>query len=233
MSRPPFAALILAFVAAAPPLHAQTPPPAAPSISAIFNFKKSTPEACGLLAVEAMAKEKFIRAEIAPDGNVYGFSEKAAVLVASTPFRDGVHFTVVAASYDNAEAMRLRDVVRNHVLESKSEPTAKLHQDEAADHKPCPLVLRWGSEPHAATPILRHFVPAACITVEKQGLQSHITPNVPMCIGAGADRLGLVFLQPGQNEVNVRIFSVGVGEETEADRLQRTIRKELIKVLFD
>jgi len=228
-----YAATVLTIATVAHPLAAQTSPPMAPTISAVFNFRKSTPEACGLLAVEAMAKEKFIRAEVALDGNVYGFSEKAAVLVASTPFRDGVHFTVVAASYDNAEAMRLRDVVRNHVLESRSEPAAKLHQDDAADRKPCALVLRWGSEPHAATPILRHFVPAACITVEKQGLQSHTTPNVPMCIGAGADRLGLIFLQPGQNEVNVRIFSVGVGEEAEADRLQQTIRKELIKVLFD
>jgi hypothetical protein len=95
------------------------------------------------------------------------------------------------------------------------------------------LAVRWGFDQRAANPVLRHFVTASAIVVEKQGLQSHTTPNLPICIGAGIDRLGVAFVMPGPNEISAQIFAVGVGEETEADRLQRTIRKELIKVLFD
>ena len=212
---------------------AAQPVPGAPTTHACLAFKKTSKENCALLAIEAMAKEKFIKAEVTADGFAYGVTEKAAVLVVATPFRDGVHFSVVVVGHDNPEVERLRNVVRSHIAESTTEPTAKQFQDGAADRKPTSLAVRWGFDQRAANPVLRHFVTASAIVVEKQGLQSHTTPNLPICIGAGVDKLGLAFIHPGPNEISAQIFAVGVGEETEADRLQRTIRKELIKVLFD
>jgi hypothetical protein len=228
--------LIAGLLLATSVAQAQQPSPAAGGSTSVgTNFKKMTREACALLALEAMGvKEKFIRAETTPDGNAYGYSENVAVVVISTPFRDGVHFTVVAAGRDNAETERLRIDIQKLIFESQADPpTVKQVKAENPDRKSTAPILRWGSEQRGTSNIVRHFVPAASIAMEKHGLATVTAPNVPLCIGGGSRSGAVAFVHPGPNDIGMRIYTVGVGEEPEAERLQRTIRQEVIKILFE
>jgi hypothetical protein len=227
---------ILSIGLLAPAAAAQPATPGAVHIGTAF--RKASREACALLAVEAMGvKEKFIQAEVMADGNAYGWSETAGVLVVVTPFRDGAHFTVIAVSQNGGEAERLRNAVRDHILTGPAEPDVA-RQIKADDpmRKTSAPALRWNLEARGMCGPLKHFVPAVFIAVEKHGLASSDggIKGMPVGFGGGADRMVIAFLHPGPNEISVQMSVVGIcNDAAEADRLQRMVRQELVKILFE
>src|SRR3974377_1216556 len=67
-----------------------------------------TREVCAHKAIAAMAKEKFIHAEIDAEGNAWGYSDKTVVVVLSFHQPDGINVINFAAGRDNDDAGRLR-----------------------------------------------------------------------------------------------------------------------------
>lgn len=218
---------------------ADSSPVPTPPISIHFHsqFVKADRDAVALRAVDALAnKEKFAAAEVLSDGNVFGWNDKASALVIIQPFRDGVHFSLFVAGRDNEEAGRLRNAIRGHLLASG--PTADVPRSvrrEDGVPKP-PVALKHGADSRNATPILRFFQPAGFIVMEKHGLSPSDAgmPNTPTAFGGSATRMAAAFALPGPNEIGVRIYSVvAAADDDEADRLQRAIRQDMLKVLFE
>src|SRR5262245_6825369 len=136
------------------------------------DVRPLTREACALKAVEAMGvKEKFVFAEVTEDGNARGWNERTAVVVVSFPqVGSGVLVLVYAAGKDDAEAERLRNVVRAHVLDGPYNPDVPQRIGaEESDPKPKGPAIHVHSEKRTVISLLRFFEAAASIVLEKQG----------------------------------------------------------------
>jgi hypothetical protein len=200
--------------------------------------RKMSREDCALKAMHALIKnEKCVKAEIMPDGNVRGWTEKAAIAVVSGTYRDNTLFVVMVASHDNAESERLRNTVRQYVMEGDHDAdTPRTFAAAEKDRKPLDLQVRWGFEGKPATKILRFLVPATSIVLEKQGLVAVDQSNVtgPLVFGGSPDRVAAAVAYPGPNELTLQFCVFGVSQNgDEADRLQRVVRQEVMKVLYD
>jgi hypothetical protein len=111
----------------------------------------------------------------------------------------------------------------------------KIVRTAGAESKP-PVVIRYGCDSRNSVAILRFFQPAGMIVLEKHGLvpSDGGMPNAPSAFGAGPNRVAVAFATPGVNAIHVRLIAVAVATtEDDADRLQRAIRQDLIKVLFE
>ncbi len=201
--------------------------------------RKMSREDCALKAMHFLIKtEKCVKAEITTDGNVRGWTEKAAVAVVCSSFRDGARFSVVAAGYDNAESERLRSAVRQHLTDGGDHDpsTPKTYAAPEADRKPLDLQLRWGIDTRPMTKILRFLPPAISIVMEKQGLIPIDQSNGAglLIFGGSPDRVATVVAMPGTNETNFQLCAFGISANPDAaDRLQRVVRQETLKVLFE
>ncbi len=222
-------AALLAAIVAGSIVHAANPV----SIHAGGDFGKMTREECQAKALDALREQKFPHAEIMPDGVVLGRNAKATVLVFGFPYRDGVVALVAAASKDNAEAERLRNAIRDSVLDASHEADAgSIKQVRHAAVKNG-LEVNYAVTKHGFLPIVRFFDVAAAIAMEKHGLQT--TAASKMMVFGGNSTGGVVaILVPGANEVSVQLLVIGVSaDEKEAERLQKTISAEVMKVLFE
>ncbi|MFL5341715.1 MAG: hypothetical protein ACJ8F7_16340 [Gemmataceae bacterium] len=197
------------------------------------EFGKMTSEECQAKALDALREQKFPHMEITPEGVVVGRSAKATVLVFGFPYRDGVVAMVAAASKDNAEAERLRNAVRDSVLDkSHTADTDSIQRVTHSDVKNG-LTVRYGVEKHAFLPTLRFFDAAATIAMEKHGLGTNPASKM-MVFGGHAEGGVVAVLVPGTNELSVQLLVIGVSaDEKEADRLQKTISGEIMKILFE
>jgi hypothetical protein len=199
------------------------------------DFRKMTREQCNARAMAALREEqKFPNVEVTPDGFVLGWSEYAGVLVTNFPYRDGVVVLVTTASKDNGEAERLRNEVRDYVLDPKKQREDKsVRQASHRDVKPEGLAMHWDVSKRGLTPTARFFDAAASIAMEKHGMRSLIASKT-MVFGGTSHGGVLAVLVPGGNETSLQVLTIGVGDDDkEAGALEKTVRDELLKVLFD
>ncbi|HZV06518.1 MAG TPA: hypothetical protein VE999_15665 [Gemmataceae bacterium] len=189
---------------------------------------------CGRKAVQAMDREKFLFAEVDAEGNVRGWSEKAAVTVLIWPGPDGVQFLVTAASRDGAEAERIRNAVRSFLEQAPIDPKAPARIGSADSLPKSKLpAIHFRHEQRAVVPTLQFFEPGVSIAFQKQGISlSHSEKFVVM--GSGPRGLASTFLGPASNGLSAHLCVVAVSwDETSSSRLTDTVWREVVKVLFE
>jgi hypothetical protein len=197
------------------------------------DLSKMSREDCQAKALDALREHKFPHAEITPDGFVLGRNAKATVMVFAFPYRDGVVALVAAVSKEKEEAERLRNEIRESVLDPSHEAdTDSIRQVTHSEMKNS-LGVRWSIAKHGFLPTVRFFDAAATIVMEKHNLRTSTASK--MMVFGGNDSTGVMaVLVPGANEVSVQLLVIGVSaDEKEADRLQKMVSAELIKVLFE
>jgi hypothetical protein len=191
-------------------------------------------EACAQLAVEAMGvKEKFAFAEVTPDGNARGWNGQSSVAVLSFPRPSGdtIQFLVIAASKDTAEAERLRNVVRDHVL--SAEANADSPKRVGTGKEPHDFSIDWRAETRNAIGLVRFFDAAACIVLEKQGFKIQ-NPAPTMVAGTREDHLATAFYAPTSSGISFQFNVLTIstsharGEGLAADLLSR-----ILKIIYD
>ena len=219
------------------PARAQLPPPPVVNPISIHvggDYRLISPELGAHKAVEAMAKEKFLFAEIDKDGTAWGYNESALVRVFFMPNKGGVQFLAVVASRDKHESEPLSSAIRKHVADGELDPKAP-KQIKHADgtRKPCDLKMRWSVEQRTTIPAVRFFVPAAAIVMEKQGLTTH-HPGGTAVLGSNANTMMLAFAFAGPNEVSGQFGAVAISvDDKEGERLHNVVRSGIMKVLFE
>ena len=198
------------------------------------DFRRVDRESCARKAVEAMAKAKFIRAEIDKDGNAWGHDEKSFAQVITLPYKDGVHILIFVAGSDATYTDGIRSALRTHVSDGPFDPDSpKQVASDDASRKPCDLKRRWGMEQRPTLSLLRYFQPAAAVVMEKQGLGSQQAAGMAV-LGGGGHGVMATFALPGPNEVNVYVGTIAFStDDAEADRLQSVVRTGLLKFLYD
>jgi hypothetical protein len=220
---------LLAAIVAGSIVHATEPV----SVHAGGDFGKMSREECQAKALDALREQKFPHAEIAADGTVVGRNAKSTVLVFGFPYRDGVVALVAAASKDNAEAERLRTAIRDSVLDASHEADANsIKQVKHAEVKN-DFSVHYAVTKHGFLPVVRFFDVAAAIAMEKHGLQTSAASKMMVFGGNSAGGVAAI-LVPGANEVSVQLLVIGVSaDEKEAERLQKTVSAEVMKVLLE
>jgi hypothetical protein len=197
------------------------------------DFCKMTQKQCQAKALDALRENKFPHAEITPDGYVVGRNAKATVMVFGFPYRDGVVALVAAVGKEKEEAERLRNVVRDSVLDPAHEADTDSIKQAVHAEVTNGLGVRWTVAKHEFLSTVRFFDAAAAIVMEKKGLHTS-APTKMMVFGGYADNGVVAVLVPGTNEVYVQVLVIGVSaDEKEAERLQKTVSAELMKVLFE
>jgi len=205
------------------------------NIHAGGEFRKLTRDECNAKAMATLrADQKFSHVELTADGFVLGWNDVATVLVAAFPFRDGVLFLVTAASKDNFIAERLRNEVREFILDPKDLPESSgVKQVSRKTPQPNPLPICWEVSKRGAQNTLRFFDAAAALAMEKQGMRSAIASKT-MVFGAAPEGMAVAVLVPGANQISVNLLVIAVSEDDkEAARLKKAAQTELLKILFD
>jgi hypothetical protein len=200
--------------------------------------RKMTREVCAQKAVEVMGeKEKFAFAEVTPDGNARGWNDKVSVLVLSmpTPSKELNAITVIVASYDNAEAERIRNVLRAHVFEAPHNPDAptRVGPEKGEKLPPAPLKMQWKSAPRPALNVVRHFDTVATLVLEKRGFVTSISGK-NLIFGGMQDGMVAAFLSPTTSALSVQFNVLTVTQDEEAGAaLADDVLRRVVRVLFD
>jgi hypothetical protein len=220
----------------APAVTAEARADGALGLSMGYDNRKMTREECARKAVEAMAaKHKFPFAEVTDDGNARGWNDKINVLVMSFPMPDPerVFVVVVAAGMEAAETERVRVAVMSHVCDGPYDPKAPTRVAPEGGKAPSqPCTLCWKSEERTVTNLLRHYVPAATIVLEKKGYQTKAGPVV--VLGFMPDRGVTAFLAPTATALSAR-FNVVVATPGEAsgEKAAEDLLSRIVKVLYE
>jgi hypothetical protein len=165
-------------------------------------------EVCAHKAVAAMAKEKFIHAEIDAEGNAWGYSDKTVVVVMSFRQPDGINVINFAAGRDNDDAGRLRQIVRTYIQEAACDAKAPRHIGSESDVRgPGVPYLHWHVKNRNLISVLRFFDSGVSILLEKKGLGSNICGKT-LVMGGKPDQAVAAFLVPGPNAVSVKSASL-------------------------
>jgi hypothetical protein len=220
----------LGFCVASAPAWAQAPY----SIHVGGWSQNITREACAHQAIAAMAKEKFIHAEIDAEGNAWGYSDKTVVVVISFRQPDGINVINFAASRDNDDAGRLRQLVRSYIQEATYDAKAPQHIGGEDDVRGASVpYLHWQVKNRNVIGVLRFFDSAVCILLEKKGLGSNICGKT-LVMGGKPDQAVAAFLVPGPNaiSVNVGVLAVNPSDET-SRKVSRAFCKEIVKLLYE
>jgi hypothetical protein len=196
--------------------------------------QNSTREVCTHKAIAAMAKEKFIHAEIDDEGNAWGFSDKTVMVVLSFRQPDGINVINFAAGRDNDDAGRLRNTIRAHMQEAPYDAKAPRHIGSAGDVRGADLPqVQWHVKNRNIIPLLRFFEPGVSILLEKKGLGSNIGSK-GLVMGGKSDQAIAAFLIPGPNAISVHIgvLTISPSEET-ARKVSRGFSREVLKLLYE
>lgn len=198
---------------------------------------KLSREVCARKAVEVMGvKEKFLFAEVTPDGHAQGWTEKVTVLVLSfpTPDPERVLVMVVAAGTDQAETIRLRDAIRQHVFDGPDNPKTPARIGPDGSKIPArAITLSWKSEAKPATPILKHFNAVTALTLEKKGFATN-TDGTTLVFGARPQSSVAAFLATTDNAQSYRINVVSaVPGNDPAEKLAEDLLSRIVKVLYE
>ena len=195
-----------------------------------------TREACGRKAVAAMVAEKFPYAEVTADGHARGWDDKTAVHIYSfqTPDPEQVMIYIFSASTIDTEALRLRNAIRTPIYEGKDDPKTPTRIVPADGTVPTPPVsICWKTEERAATPLVKHLLPAATIVLEKRGMTTQLQPPF-LVLGVGAGGLTTVFVAPASNAVMVKFNTVTMTRgDKPAEKLAEDILSRVLKILYE
>jgi hypothetical protein len=216
-----------ALVAAAGPLPAAAPV----AFHVGTDWRKLTREECALKTVAALAKEKFILAEVTPEGDAWGCSEKTSVFVKAVPYGDGVVVLVFATGLDQAEVEGLRNRVREHVFDGPFDPdTPRQFKTTEAGRKPVGPVLRWdGGE--CETTQMRLFTPAALIALDRYKFQVQ-APGPILTLGASEATSAGAYCVPGKGDAKGYVGAVVASfDGAEAEKLPKAIKARIVKIL--
>jgi hypothetical protein len=189
---------------------------------------------CGRKAVQALGQDKFLFAEVDAEGNVRGWSEKAAVAVLIWPGQDCVHFMVMAASRDKAEAKRVSSVLCKFLKEDPTDPKAPARLGSADSFPKGKIpVIHSRHEQRAIVPTLQFFEQGASIAFQKQGLRlGHTTQTLVGGQGQGA--IAVTFIAPGGNSLSAHFGVHAVSwDQATSSRLTDAVWREVVKVLFE
>jgi hypothetical protein len=191
-----------------------------------------TRETCAHQAMAAMAKEKFVFAEVDDQGNVWGFTDKTAVAVLSFRQVDGICAMVLAASLDNADADRLRNAIRTYIVEAPFEAEVS-RRIGSADVKRAAGVphLGWYFTQRSETKVLRFFDTAVSLLLEKRGLTTTLGGK-GLVLACGPEQTLAAFALPGPNGVSVRFGALCARDDEAACDSARTITREVVKLLY-
>jgi hypothetical protein len=201
------------------------------------EVRRMTREVCAQKAVEAMGdKEKFLFAEVSPDGNARGWNEKTAVLVLSmpTPNKESIAYVVIACGSDSAEAERVRNAVRTHIADGPHNPKSPLRYGPEGDKlPPRPVSLSWKGEQRPAVNLARHFEPVALLVLEKRGFGTN-SSNKTLVFGGMADRAVAAFMSPTASAQQVQYNVVTVMQDEDTGKaLADDLLKQLTNVLYE
>jgi hypothetical protein len=201
-----------------------------------FQAVKMSREACARKSMSVLAGESFPFAEVMKDGNVQGWDAKSTVLVQAfpTPDPEQVMVFVFAASTDNAEAERLRNKVRTHLVEGKDDGKTPDRIAPAGGKEPArPITLCWKSQEKTATPVVKHAMAAATIVFEKRGMSAQMQAPILLC-GGGAGALAAVYLSPTSSGINVQFNTLtAVPGEKASEKLAGEILTRVVGMLYD
>jgi hypothetical protein len=202
------------------------------------DTRKMTREACAQKAVEAMGvKERFCFAEVTPDGNARGWSDKTAVLVLSapTPVKENVFFLVIVAGKDNAEAERLRNVIRTHILDGPHDPGVPTRfGPEEGTAPPPPLALCLQGETRTIISPLRFFEAVASIVLEKRGFGTKAEGKMLVVGGNPQQMAALAILTPTASGLSVRLNVVAItADKASAEDLAKELLQGMVKVFYE
>jgi hypothetical protein len=196
--------------------------------------KEANREVCARKALKVLEKEKLLYAEVDSEGHVWGFGEKAAVMVLCLANPEGAAFIVCAASGDPKEAERLRNTVREQIAEMPHDPQLPRHVGTLDPMQKAKVSqLRWQVAPHSMVSTLRFFDAAAAITLEKQGM------SAPQCektlvLGAGRGGVAAAFAAPGANGLSVNVgVAVASWDDALSARLAKSLERALVSVLYE
>jgi hypothetical protein len=180
---------LLALLASAPAALAQ---PVSMHIGG--DARRMTREVCARKAVEVLGvKEKFTFAEVTRDGHAWGYNGRAAVLVLSFPHPAGIQILIIAASKDNAEAERLRNVVRAHVFEGAHDPSVPPRVGKKTKPSANEVTLRWRIQQRPLITPLRFFDAVASIVLEKKSYTLGSSGSKEAVVGASPARVVFAF----------------------------------------
>src|SRR5262249_24952750 len=195
------------------------------------DWRKLTREECALKAVAALAKEKFILAEVTPDGDAWGCSEKSSVLVKSVPYGDGIVVFIFAAGLDQADDEGVRNRVREHVWDGPFDPeTPRQIKTTEAGRKAMGPTVRWdGGECEGAQ--MRLFTPASLIALDRYKFQMQ-APGPILTLGAAETTSAAAFCGPGKGDAKGYVGAVVASlDGAEAEKLPKAIKARLVKIL--
>jgi hypothetical protein len=189
---------------------------------------------CGRKAVQAMGQDKFLFAEVDAQGNVRGWSEKAAVAVLIWPGPDCVQFGVMTASSDTAEAKRVCNVVCSFLKEAPTDPKAPARIGSADSFPKSKYpIIHFRHEQRAAVPTLQFFEPGASIAFQKQRISVAHTEKT-LVMGKGQGGIAVTFVGPARNGLSAHIGVIAISwDEATSSRLTDTVWREVAKVLFE
>jgi hypothetical protein len=223
--------VVLTCLAVAPAARADGPIP----MHAGGEIRKMSREACAQKALAILEQEHFAFAEVTADGNVRGWDAKTAVEVHAfaLPLPDQVLVMVVAASRDNAEAERIRNVVRAHVLDGPESPKNRQKVGPDGDPPPPPVALAWRMEERSALPLLRFFEQVTCLVLEKQGFGTNVAGKNLVFAGQEGTTVA-AFLTPAPRGV-AAVFNVVTATATgdTSERLAQDLLRRLVKTVYE
>ena len=235
-------ALILAAVVARPtpaavlpPANVGQPPASAANpnrhVSAHWELRRADREQCARAAVLAMGeREKFRRAAITPDGNVWGDVGTTTAAVLLSPHPDGTVCLWVTVGPDAAESSRLNVALREHMA---ANPTPAVAKSSYADGTDRPVGVGGEGSVRPAAPLIRFFPQAAGIALEKHGLSAGPAGN-GLAMGCGSGRVAVLYCVPGPVAATCHVGAVVICDDADlARRTAAALSASVSKILFE
>jgi hypothetical protein len=216
------------------PSFVRADPPLSVHVGCAMVKNAACPKAA-LKTIQLMEKEHFLYGKMDDAGAVQGWSEKAALAVVALPNRDDAFFLIIAASSDAAEAERLRNLFRTHLMEAPAAPDKTPKQIGTLNpaQKAKVPAIRWQIKQRGLVRTIQYFQGGACIVLEKEGIMVS-TSESGFAFGTGQNCLAGAFSAQGPSALTVQLGAFAVSWD-EANSLQRakSICQAVVKLMCD